>query len=146
MPTAAKLVAALCFAAIGWVGATAYIPFLPEATPVGWLRESAAFVGALCGWMIMGRVIGRSYATSIGNGISTAVAVAFWLVLIWSGHEMVVRSTKMMYDGPMDAVLGMFDIMVQYGGLLLTPEVVGIMVVGGVLAGMATEWAGRRWS
>jgi len=113
---------------------------------VGMLRESAALVGFLCGWMIMGRAIGRSYATSMGNGISTSVAVAFWLVLIWAGYEMIVRSTKMRYDGPMDAVLGMFDLMVQYATLLLSKEVVGTMVIGGVLAGLATEWAGRRWN
>ncbi|MGL6210400.1 MAG: TrgA family protein [Paracoccaceae bacterium] len=146
MPTAAKLVAAVLFAAFGWIGANYFIPSLPEATPIGMLRESAALIGALCGWMIMGRVAGRGYSTSIGNGISTSVAIAFWLVLFWAGYEMVVRSTKMMYDGPMDAVLGVVDLMVQYGRLMLTPEVLGTMLIGGVVTGLFAEWAARRWS
>ena len=146
MPTAAKLVAALCVVAVAWIGATYFIPALPESTPVGLLRESAALIGFLCGWLILGRSSGRGYSATMGTGISTTVATAFWLLLIWSGYEMIVRSTKMMYDGPMDAVLGMFDLMVWYGGMMLTPEVLGTLVIGGVLAGLATEWASRRWS
>jgi len=146
MPTATKLIAAALFAAIGWLAAQAYIAALPPSTPVGWLRESAAFAGLLCGWLIFGRSSGRGYGVAMGNGISTAVAVAFWVLLFWSIYEMVVKSTKMLYDGPMEAVLGMFDLMVKYARLMLSPEVLGIMLVGGVLAGLMAEWAGRRWS
>lgn len=146
MPTAAKLVAAAMFALVGLVGALYYSPLLPEGTQVRWLPHSAAIIGFLCGWMIMGRQAGRGVRTAIGNGISTVVALVFWLALGWSIYEMVVRSTKMMYDGPMEAVLAVFDLMVGYGRLMLAPEIIGTVVIGGVLGGIATELAGRRWS
>lgn len=146
MPTAARLVAATMFALTGFFAALAYIPTLPEGTQVAWLEESAAIVGFLCGWLIMGRQAGYGVMSAFGNGISTAVGVVFWTALGWSLYEMIVRSTKMMYDGPMDAVLGVFDLMVDYGKLMLSAEFIGIVVVGGLIGGALTELAGRRWA
>ncbi len=146
MPTAARLVAATIFALVGYFAALTYIPTLPDGTQVAWLEESAAIAGFLCGWLIMGRQTGNSVMAAFGNGISTGVAVVFWTALGWSIYEMVVRSTKMMYDGPMDAVLSVFDLMVQYGRLMLSAEFIGIVVVGGLIGGVLTELAGRRWA
>jgi hypothetical protein len=52
----------------------------------------------------------------------------------------------MLYDGPMEAVLGVFEIMLDYGRMMLQPDVLGVLAVGGILGGMLAEWAGRRWS
>lgn len=146
MPTAAKLVAAALFALLGVAGVVIYGPLLPDATPLRGLLPSAVIIGLLCGWLLMGRVAGRGYGTAIGNGISTGVALVFWLVLLWSGVEMVDRSTKMRYDGPMEAVLGMFGLMVEYATLMLNAELLGVALIGSALAGFLTEAAARRWS
>lgn len=146
MPTAARLVAAILIATLAVVGASLYIPLLPEATPIRGLVPSAVIIGALCGWLVLGRAAGRSYGATMGNGISTCVAVAFWMLLLWSIVEMIDRSTKMRYDGPMEAVLGAVGLMVDYARLMLKPEILGTVLIGGIVAGWCTEWAARRWS
>ena len=30
--------------------------------------------------------------------------------------------------------------------MLLVPDMLGVILVGGVIAGLITEWAGKRWS
>ena len=52
---------------------------------------------------------------------------------------------KMMYDGPMEAVLGVFQLMFEYGKKLVVVELIVTAVFGGILAGQATEWVGKRW-
>lgn len=146
MPTAAKLVAALLFAALGVVAVWIYGTLLPEATPRGGLVPSVVIIGLLCGWRIMGRAVGQGFGGAIGNGISTGVAITFLMVLLWSGVEMIERSTKMRYDGPMEAVLGMLALMVDYGTLLLDPELLGVVLIGSAVVGLAAESASRRWS
>lgn len=146
MPTAAKLVAAVLFALLGVVAVGIYGPLLPEATPLGGLVPSVVIIGLLCGWLMLGRMAGRDYGNAVGNGVSTGVAVTFWMVLLWSGVEMIERSTKMRYDGPMEAVLGMLALMVEYGTLLLDPAFLGVVLIGSAVAGLVVEAVARRWS
>ena len=146
MPTAAKMVAAVLFALRGVVAVQVFIPLLPEATPVIGLMPSVIIIGLLCGWLLMGRVAGGGYGAAMGNGVSTGVAVTFWMVALWAGVEMVDRSTKMRYDGPMEAVLGMLGLMVDYGAMMLNGPFIGLVVIGSAVAGLATEAASRRWS
>lgn len=146
MPTAAKLVAAVMFAAVGFLAAQAYVPSLPEGTQIGFLREICAMLGLVIGWFVMGRLVGKGYVEAVGFGIRTSVTVLFWAVLGFSIYEMILRSTKMMYDGPMEALLGVFDLVIYYGKMMGSPEFIGTLLIGGVLGGIAAEWAGRRWS
>lgn len=146
MPTAAKLVAAVMFAAVGFLAAQAYVPSLPEGTQIGFLREICAVLGLVIGWFVMGRLVGKGYVEAVGFGIRTSVTLLFWAVLGFSIYEMILRSTKMMYDGPMEALLGVFDLVIYYGKMMGSPEFIGTLLIGGVLGGIAAEWAGRRWS
>ena len=146
MPTAAKLVAAVAFALLGVISALVYIPGLPEGAQIGWLREGSAVIGLLCGWFVMGRLTGRRYAESMSTGVRTSVTVVFWVLLVFSIYVMVQRSTKMLYDGPMEAVLAVFDLMLGYGRLMLTKELIGTVLLGGLFGGAVSEFAGRRWS
>jgi hypothetical protein len=146
MPTAAKLVAAVMFAAVGFLAAQAFVPSLPEGTQIGFLREICAVLGLVIGWLVMGRLVGKGYVEAVGFGIRTSVTVLFWAVLGFSIYEMILRSTKMMYDGPMEALLGVFDLVIYYGKMMGSPEFIGTLLIGGVLGGIAAEWAGRRWS
>ena len=45
----------------------------------------------------------------------------------------------------MDAVLDVFQKFLDFGMLATPLVVVGAIFFGGLLAGMATEYAGRRW-
>lgn len=145
MPTAAKLAAAVAFALVAVITAQLYIPYLPEGTQLGWFRPITGIIGFVVGWMVMGGLAGHGYRAAAESGIRTALTVVFWALLGFSIYLMVDRSMKMMYDGPMEAVLGTFQLMFEYGKKMLVPEVIGAVLIGGVLGGWFAEWAGKRW-
>jgi hypothetical protein len=146
MPTAAKLLAAVAFAIVAYLTAFALVPHFPEGTQIGLFREISAVIGFAVGWFVMGNLVGKGYGEAAGSGIRTSVTVVFWALLLFSIYLMVKKSMKMAYDGPMEAVLGIFELMLEYGQIMLVPDVLGVLVVGGILGGMLAEWAGRRWS
>ena len=145
MPTAAKIVGAISFAIFGYFAALAVIPVLPEGTQIGRMREISAFIGLLNGWFVMGRLTGKGYRAGIGSGIRTAITVVIWALLVFAIYEMVLRSTKLRYDGPMEAVTAAFGLMLEYGKLLLTKEIIATILIVGGICGAITEWAGKRW-
>lgn len=144
MPTAAKLVAAIVFAALAYLAAHVFIPSLPEGTQLALFREITAFIGLVCGWLVMGGLVGGSYGEALSSGIRTSITVAFFALLGFAIYEMLQRSMSMMYDGPMEAVLAVFDLMLYYGKMMMTPNVIGVLLVGGVVGGLLAEWVGRR--
>lgn len=150
MPTATKLFSAVFFALLAGLAAHLFIPVLPEGTQTSLFRELSAGIGFFCGWFIMGRppvyTARRGMTEAINRGIVTSVAVLFWCLLLFSIYFMVRKSTRMMYDGPMDAVLGIFEMMLEYGALLRHPATPAVLLGGGVLGGIMAEWIGRRWS
>ncbi|GAB1363017.1 tellurite resistance protein TrgA [Rhodobacter sp.] len=145
MPTTAKLVAAVLFALIGWLAANAHVPALGEGAAVGRFRELTALIGVIVGWRTMGSLVGGSYSDAIGAGLRTSATLVFFALLLFSTWLMYGQTEKMAYDGPMDAVLGVFDFMLEHARKMLTPGVLGVLVVGGALAGVLTESAARRW-
>lgn len=146
MPTTAKLVAAVIFAIVGGLAAHFFAQVLPEGSYLGYFREITAGIGLLCGWLIMGRSTGKGMVQAINVGVVTSVMLLFWSMLGFSIYLMVKKSTRMMYDGPMEAVLGIFDLMIEYGALLVHPMTPATLLIGGVIGGMLTEIAARKWS
>lgn len=146
MPTLAKLFAAIGFALVGYFSAEAVKPFMPQGTQFGLFSELTALIGVICGWLIMGGLTGKGYVQAASGGIRVAVTIAFWALIGFSTYEMILRSMKMRYDGPMEAVLGIFELMMDYGRYLAHTEVIATLGIGGILAGLACEFAARRWS
>lgn len=146
MPTASKLVAAACFALLGFIAAQAFIGHLPEGTVVGFFREFTAVIGFAVGWFVMGNLTRQGYGPAIGSGVRTSLTMVFWALLVFSIYLMIKKSMRMMYDGPMEAVVGVFSVMLDHGKLLLAPDMAIILLGGGAMAGVLAEWAGRRWS
>jgi hypothetical protein len=146
VPTAAKLVSAALFALIGWMAALAAVPFLPEGTNPGKLPLVSAVIGMICGWIVLGGSVGKGINISFGHGIRTAVTIYFWVLMAFGIREMFIKSTKLMYDGALDAVIGMFENMIRYAQMTLAWPVVGTLLIGGALAGIAAEIANRRWN
>jgi hypothetical protein len=145
MPTASKIVAAICFAIFGAIAATVVKPALPEGTQFGYFVPITAFIGLLNGWLIMGPLTRRSYREAMGTGVRTAITIVIWALLVFSIYRMVILSMQMRYDGPMEAVTAAFGIMLDYGKLLLTPVILGTFLVGGLTGGAISEWVGKRW-
>ncbi len=145
MPTGAKLVAAVCFAIVGWLAAEAYIPQLPADTRTGYFREIMAVLGFVLGWMTLGPNVGRGYADAASIGMRTSFLLVFWGLLGMSIYFMVRRSTRMIYDNAGDAALDVPMLMLQYAGLMGSVPLIAILAVGGAIGGVLTEFAGRRW-
>lgn len=145
MPTAAKLVAAVLFALISAYAAHVYIPALPEGTQVASFRQITAGIGFLSGWMVMGNLVGKGYGEAIGSGIRTTVTSLFFAVLLFSIAEMLHRTGSMLYKGPIEAILAIFDLALYYGKLMGTTPFLTVLAVGSVLGGVVPEWVGRRW-
>lgn len=146
MPTAAKLVAAITLAIVMYVATVNYIPGLPQGTQTGYITEIAALIGFLCGWFFVGKAPGETFSMALSNGLKGAIIASFWVLMVASGVVMIRRAMRMMYDGVMDAVLGVFEQLIELGGLIFVPGVLGVLLVGGMLVGAAARSAGRRWN
>ncbi len=145
MPTGAKLMAAASFAVVGWVLANFYAMNMPDASAAGPIREVAALVGAITGWKVMGPAVGKGYVEAAGAGVRTAIVLAVAALFLLALAEMLDNSVKMRYDGALEALLDIFQTMARRSGALLSLGVFGTILFGGVLGGLLTENAGRRW-
>lgn len=146
MPTAAKLVAAILTAALGYVVADLIIPHLPEQDRDNWMRETCAALGLLVGWRFLGWRMGGGFGQAIGLGLSMALVLFVSGMLTFAFYEMIIRSLRKSYDGPFEALQGMMAIAIENLEYVQFSDVIGTLVVGGILVGLLTEAAARRWS
>lgn len=146
MPTGGKLIGAIVFAALAYFISDLVKPLLPEGARVGLLSPINALVGLAMGWTIMGKGAGKTYRQSFGFGLTTLAATVFWCLVIWSGYEMVRRSTRLYYDGPVEALQEMAELFLIYGKLAAVDEVVIPAIVGALFVSWLTEFFARRWS
>jgi hypothetical protein len=146
MPTAPKLIAAILFAALTWFVTDLVKPLLPVGTQMGLLSPINAVIGAFFGWRVIGARAGHSLKASLGYGITTAAIIVFWCLLFWSAYRMTIQSTRMRYDGPIDALQDMFFMMFDYARLMFTGEIMGSLAIGALVFGWLTEQVARRYS
>lgn len=145
MPTAAKLVAAVSFAALAWVVCIVLEGVLPADKRTGYMYEVSIVCGALIGWFVSGAAKRGSYAEAAATGLRTTTTAVASTLLVLSVVTMWNEATRGRYRGLMDAILEVFNKFIEFGALLLPVVVLGTLFFGGMIAGMATEWAGRRW-
>ena len=146
MPTGGKLVGAICFAILAYFISDLIKPLLPEGTAVGWFSPVNAVIGMMMGWSIMGRGAGETYRQAFGYGFTTLAGIVFWGLVAWSGYEMLKRSMRLYYDGPVEALQEMAALFVEYGRLAAVQEVIIPAVVGTIFFAWLTEYFARRWS
>lgn len=143
MPTAGKLIGAVIFAALAWLTAELFKPVMPEGTGFGRFSLICAAIGAACGWFVMGPRVGRGRAVAISAGLQTSLTTAFFALLGFSIYLMVGRALRKLYDGPLEAITGMFGLMVEHGLLMVHVPVLLALLVGGPLCGWFTWVLGR---
>ncbi len=146
MPTAAKLVAAILTAALGYFVADVIIPHLPEQDRENWMREVSALLGLIIGWRFLGWRMGGGFSPALGLGLSTSLVLFVSGAVVFAGYEMLIRSLRKSYDGPVEALEGMMGIAVENLEYVQHADVIGAFVLGGLLVGLLTEIAARRWS
>lgn len=145
MPTAARLVAAAGLALIAFLVSGMVIPLLPEGLDMGYFTQINIAVGAVSGWVVMGKRAGRGTVPAINNGLGGVAVMLFWALFIYGSIEMFDRAMRNRYGGPFEAVAAIFELIAEYGLLISTVNIIATVVIGGILTGLATESASRRW-
>lgn len=145
MPTISRLIAAIIFAATAFVAGQGYKLGVPEGVQYGYFDAICAAIGLLCGWLVMGKLTGKGYRAAAGSGLRTSVTISIWALLVFCTVLMVRKAFRKRYDSPLEAVVDIFALMLEQGILMLTVPVLTALFVGGVVGGLASEWAKRRW-
>lgn len=145
MPTAGKLVAAILWGAMAWYVSELVKPSFPEGTSFGRFSEYNILIGAVVGWVVAGSRVGKGYVAAVGYGVTATVALMFWGLFIYSFVEMIKRSLRKLYDGATEAVISVFELGIEYAKLVATQEVLVTLAVAAVIAGIITEYFGRRF-
>jgi hypothetical protein len=145
MPTAAKFFAALILALTGAVAAVLVLPLADLARDANHVPVIVAAIGALSGWKVTGVRVGKGYFPSMASGILGALYLVFWALFTVSVMQMFHLAWRRHYDAPSQAVLDIVRLALEYGQLLLAPQSLGVLIVGGMASGACAFWAGRRW-
>lgn len=145
MPTSAKLISAIILAVFGYMIAEATRPYLPEGMPTKWLIPVSTLVPAACAWKVVGRLAGRGYNVSISMGIYAVFVALFFCLVTFAIAEMLKRSIRLQYEGPMEAIVEMFGIVLEYGVLLVNPMPAMYLAICAIIVGPIAEFAHRKW-
>lgn len=146
MPTAGRFVGAIFFGFITWYVSELFKPLMPTGTSFGHFSEYNSVIGLVVGWVMLGLRAHPNSKASIGAGITTSFVVLFWALLIHAGIEMLKLSLRKRYSGAGEAVIAVFQLMVKYAEIMATPAIIVVLFGGGVVAGMVSGWAQRRWN
>lgn len=145
MPDAARLVAAVCIAILGYIVSFRIMPLMPESTDFGYFVYVNALVGCVVGWRVMGKRAGRGMAAALSNGMGGVFVLVLWGLFIHACVQMFDRAMANWYNGAFQALLAIVKFMAEYGLVMLDPLVIFTLVAGGILSGLATELAWRTW-
>ena len=145
MPDAARLFAAIGLAITAFIVSGQIMPLMPEGTDFGYFTWVNMAIGALSGWIVMGKRAGTGITAAINNGVTGMVAMVFWALFVQGTYEMVRLAMRNRYDGPFEAIMAIFEIGIDYAMTIFVTQVVVTLVAGGVLTGLATEYAWRTW-
>ena len=146
MPTGGKLVGAIFFALLAYWVSDLIKPLMAEGAQLGWLSPVNALVGLVMGWNIVGRGAGKTYRRAFGLGLTTLAATTFWCLIIWSGQLMIKNSTRLRYDGPVEALQDMAQIAIDYANMIAIESILWPAILGALFVSWLTEFFGRRWS
>ncbi|MEM8654165.1 MAG: TrgA family protein [Pseudomonadota bacterium] len=145
MPDAAKLVAALGLGIVAFIASRMIMPLFDPETNFGWFTQVNIVVGLVTGWMVIGTRAGRGMTSAINVGLTGPVVLVFWALFIQSCNEMVRIAMKNRYDGAFEALTDIFTIGAEWALLMSTVPIWAMLLVGGVITGIATEYAWRTW-
>ena len=147
MPTAAKLIAALLFAALVWFVTEEVKQVMPgEGRGAGMLSPINALLGAIMGWRIIGARAGDGYMPSFGFGLTTVFATTVCALTLWSGYTMIERAVSGRYTDPIHALEGMGGLFLEYWTFVATPDAIAAAMLGSFVCAVITEFFSHRWS
>jgi len=148
MPTAGRLAGAALFAPLFWYLSQIAAPYFiaAETAVPDWFAIINTALGLIFGWKLCGGRAGKGgWIGGLGNGLTTGIVTAFVALFAHSFIEMVKLSLRKLYDGPADALIGIFDLLFDYAILLAQQDVLVVLLVGSVIAGLIAEYFGRNF-
>ena len=138
MPTAGRLFAAIAFAVIGAYFAFRIAPLFDEGQEPGFWYPLCVLAGVWSGWVVVGKRAGSGYSAAIGNGLTGIVAQFFWIIFLVSFFDMIQKSMRRSYDGPVEAIVNVFqlgmDYVLEMGSIELGLTALAAGAVGGLFA------------
>jgi len=145
-PNAAQLVSALCLAFLAFIVSGQVMPLMPKGTDFGYFTLVNMTIGVFCGWIVMGKRAGRGVTASINNGLTGMAAMMFWALFVQGAYEMFDKAMHNRYGGPFEALSAIFVIGMGYGRMILVPNILFTLLIGGILAGLAADYAKKKWN
>ena len=146
MPSAGRLAAGVTLALVAWYASMVFKPLMPPHTAWGYFTPLNIGLGFVCGWFVTGTRLGRGYNECLSAGLTGVGALVFWALFLQSFNEMLKLALRKRYDGPVEGIVAIFEIAVDFGANLLNAYLIGVLVVGGLITGIVGEWVARRWS
>ncbi|SIT75060.1 TrgA family protein [Pontibaca methylaminivorans] len=145
MPDAARLVAALSLALVALLLAPQIARFLPAGLSPLRFMAASAIIGFICGWSFLGCRAGRGILAAIAGGVTGVALLALGSAALLGCFDMIGQAGHMRLRGPLDAVEALVTLgtgrLLDFGDLPLVAQ----MFAGALFAGLATEYAKRRW-
>ncbi|MGB3148977.1 MAG: TrgA family protein, partial [Paracoccaceae bacterium] len=93
----------------------------------------------------IGPEIGRGYKVSGNVGLRGAIILLVAALLVFSFEHMLVLALRRTYDGPMEALVDIVSIAIDYLQQIMLPDILIVLLGGGILTGWLAEWASHRW-
>ncbi len=145
MPTAARLMAAICLALLGFVLSEMIMPLMPERSSFGYFVPTNMALGALAGWVVMGPRAGGGFVMGLSNGLTGTFILLLWGLATQSTLTMLKLSMQRRYDGLGEAVLAVLSIGAEYFLIMATIPIAIVVLVGGAISGFVTNYAEQKW-
>ncbi|MFC6638303.1 TrgA family protein [Sulfitobacter sp. JBTF-M27] len=145
MPTAARLMAAICLAIVACIISFMVMPLMPESTDFGYFVPLNIVLGLLVGWIVMGRRAGRGTTAAINNGLTGVFVLMLWGIGVQAINEMMRLAMRNRYDGPFEAIVAIFKIGAEFAVIIATVEIGIALLISAVISGLLTEFASKRW-
>ncbi len=146
MPTASKLVGAIAYGAIGAFAAYQGVPTLPDEVVPGYLIPLSGAMGVWLGWALIGKSKRGNFAQTFTQSVVTLGCMVFMVLFSVSCWDMIVRSMRLRYDGPGEAILDVSNLFVDNLQLLMVMPVLQVLGAGAVIGAILVRVAGARWS
>lgn len=150
MPTPAKLVSAVLFAALAWVTAELIrIYALPEGARVGMFREWVALAGLIVGWKFIGTRVsgvmnkGTTVSKAITAGIGGALVLTVGGLFLNSFVTMITESLGRKYTEVGQAAEAWMNFLWNDALTIADPIVLGTMFGGAAAVGLIGGVVGR---
>lgn len=148
MPTAARIVAAVCITFIAWVVSGLIKQLMPTTPDFGYFVPICVAVGWICGWTILGRRADRGrlgYANAVGVGLSAMAMTVFWVLLIITAYESFSVAMERRFHDPMKVIYNMYPIGQEHLMTMNNVDVIVWLVFGGAISGILAHMAGVKW-